>query len=177
MDRSRRRAFQRVGLALVLLLAAMLVNWEVPARALGLQERAASCVYPEPRRDPAAVTVELKLTDCPRPGGTARVSVWVDTIAQAREVEGRVAATGPQVDGNATFATRLGPGTHHVATASFALTGGSRHALTVTADATVPRDGGWVRVPLLDRIVVELSPSCSLAYRDARPAGPWACPR
>lgn len=178
MDWSSRRVFPRLGLVVAVLLVATLVNWEVPARALGLDSASHVCDWPDPLEEPSDPSLVVRLATCPRSDRPTSVQVWLQGRRPARDVEARLRTSGHVVAGatNVSRDTARGPTLLLSATVDFS--GRSRHEVDAVAEMTVPRElGGFRETTRSDRVGIELSPSCTLAYRGARPAGRWRCPR
>lgn len=174
---SRQRLFPKVCLAVGLLLAAMLVNWEVPARALDIDGAGPACIYPDRPAGTPTAWLEVELLGCPEPGGVAPVGLRVHTERDVREVHATLHGTGLGDGATVETASVDGDGRRLLlAQASFA--GRSRHQLSGVATVEVDAPGdGWRETTLFDSVVVEVSPSCTMGYRGARPTGPAVCPR
>lgn len=177
MSWSRHRLFPKVVLVVGLLLAAMLVNWEVPARALDIEGAGPACIYPEAEERPPTAWLEIELLGCPEPGGSAPIGLRVHTEHGVRDLHATLRATGID-DGASTRADAVDPDGRRLVLEDASFAGRSRHELHGVATASVNVDGTtWRQMTLVDRVVVEVSPSCTMGYRGARPTGPSACPR
>lgn len=174
---SRQRLFPKVCLAVGLLLAAMLVNWEVPARALDIDGAGPACIYPDAPAEPSTAWLEVELLGCPEPGGAAPVGLRVHADRSVRDVDATLHGTGLE-DGEAVHVDAIDEGERRIVLTQASFAGRSRHELVGVATVAVDGPGdGWRETTLVDRVVVEVSPSCTMGYRGARPTGPSVCPR
>lgn len=163
----------------LILFATTTVDWEAPAGAIGIGPEARACVYPQqaPSRD--ALTVRLALLDCPVPGQTARVAVWVTgrPAAGLRDVNVTLTSRDVALHGAPAGFSQLPPGTTHVGTVTLDVPARGVFEVAAHVQARVPtgNGGAWVPDAAVDALVLEVGDRCTVAYRHARPAHATAC--
>lgn len=161
-----------------MLLVATLVNWEVPARAFGLDSGGYVCDWPDMLDEPQDPSLVVRFASCPRSDRPSEVQVWLQGERVSREIDVRMWTTGKVVGGSTDGSAETAQGPTLLAAATVDFSGRSRHDVDAVAEMLIPRDdGGYHEVTRADSVAVELSPECTVAYRGARPAGPWSCAR
>lgn len=162
--------FQRAVVVVLVLVSISVVDWEAPASAIGLDSPARTCVFAEDPDHRSRVEVRMAILDCPQPGQTMRVGVWIWTSSGGlRDVNATLASADLDIEGPTTFLDQTtGSGMTRLGTTTVHVPGGGHHVLSVVADVLVPSQGssgGYVERTVSDRIDLVVRDHCSVSYR------------